>query len=76
MVGCGDDTILSELKILYYEGSDSVKGHICKCGEEHKWPAYVYSHWEVPLVHKCPKCGLKADILKGEIAEVSDEDRE
>lgn len=42
--------------------SDTPKGHICKCGEHHRWPAYVYAHARDDLTHTCKKCGEKTRI--------------
>jgi RNase P subunit RPR2 len=41
------------------------EGYTCKCGEFHKYPAYVYAHWRDLLTHTCEKCGAKHDILMG-----------
>ena len=41
------------------------KGFTCaKCAREHKYPFYVYSHWEVSLEVKC-ECGAVSDIFRG-----------
>lgn len=40
-------------------------GFTCKCGEKHKYPAYVYAHWETRLVFTCPKCQRKYTVRQG-----------
>lgn len=42
-----------------------VSGHVCPCGERHKWPAYVYAHWRDLLTHSCNKCNQKTSLLSG-----------
>lgn len=45
---------------------DEPKGHTCECcGLFHKWPTYVYAHWDVELTHKCGKCGQIVGIENG-----------
>jgi transcription elongation factor Elf1 len=46
--------------------SDTDKGFTCKpCGTYHKYPSYVYAHWDMTLTHTCPKCGAKHEIVSG-----------
>jgi hypothetical protein len=41
------------------------KGYACEaCGTEHRFPAYVYAHWEVRITHSCD-CGAKHSVLCG-----------
>lgn len=43
------------------------EGFICeKCGAEHKFPAYVYSHWRELLTHTCD-CGAQHEICAGAV---------
>lgn len=40
-------------------------GYTCaRCKEQHKYPAYVYAHWDVSLTHEC-SCGAKHEIVRG-----------
>lgn len=45
------------------------KGFTCVCGKEHKFPPYVYAHWNVELVHTCELsdggCGAKHWMRSG-----------
>jgi hypothetical protein len=46
--------------------TELIEGYTCTCGEHHKYPAYVFSHYYEVLVHTCEKCGAKHEILEGE----------
>lgn len=41
------------------------KGFTCECGKFHEFGVWVFAHWYEDLVHTCPECGAKHDILKG-----------
>ena len=48
---------------------DIIKGYICEglhCGRYHKFPAYVYAHYDIELIHTC-ECGAKNVICCGEV---------
>lgn len=45
--------------------SDTPKGFTCECGKEHEFSLYVYSHWDIQLVHSCEACGREHTILRG-----------
>lgn len=51
-------------------------GYTCICGEVHKYPAYVFAHWDEELIHTCEKCGTKHDIYQGEASIHSDDDED
>ncbi len=39
--------------------------YVCtKCGKEHAFPAYVYAHWDMEVIHTCD-CGAKHVLLRG-----------
>jgi len=38
-------------------------GHVCQCGERHRWTLYVYAHQSETLVHTC-KCGIKTKLRR------------
>ncbi len=40
------------------------EGYTCKCGTYHKYPAYVYAHWDISLNHTCD-CRRVNVILSG-----------
>ncbi len=40
-------------------------GFTCTCGTAHKFPPYVYAHFDERLIHTCDNCGAKHSILKG-----------
>ena len=41
------------------------KGYTCrKCKTEHKYPSYVYAHWDEVLDHTC-ECGAVHSIYQG-----------
>lgn len=40
-------------------------GFTCKCGKEHIYPAYVYSHWRERLDHTCDVCNSVHAIIMG-----------
>lgn len=49
------------------------KGFTCtSCGREHEYPAYVYAHWNVGLVHTC-KCKARHCITRGIAAPLKNE---
>jgi len=55
---------------------DLPKGYTCtKCGAFHRFTAYVYSHWDMPLTHLCD-CGVHHDIMRGTAAPVYDSKKE
>lgn len=42
------------------------EGFKCKkCGKEHRYPAYVYAHWDISLTHDC-ECGAQHEIRRGQ----------
>jgi hypothetical protein len=41
------------------------KGFVCECGEQERFPSYVFAHWLDVLNHTCEKCGRKHDIVCG-----------
>lgn len=40
-------------------------GYTCECGIAHKYPGYVYAHWDVELTNNCVGCGRRHRIFKG-----------
>lgn len=44
------------------------KGYKCTCGKFNEYPAYVYAHWDIELVHTCD-CGKIWTICEGEASE-------
>jgi len=49
-------------RIVKMRGDDS--GYTCACERTHKYPAYVYAHWNDELTHTC-ECGRTATIQNG-----------
>lgn len=45
--------------------AELAKGFTCQCGEYHRYPVYVYSHWDELLDFTCPKCNAKYQIVRG-----------
>ena len=46
--------------------TDAPKGYDCQCCKKnHKYPAYVFAHWDVTLTHKCEECDATHEILRG-----------
>lgn len=45
-----------------------------KCGVWHKFPPYVYAHFDEHLIHTCA-CGAKHDIRSGVATEDKDVDK-
>lgn len=41
------------------------KGFTCVCGEYHKFPVYVFAHWQERLIYTCKKCGACYGVLGG-----------
>ena len=41
-------------------------GYTCKCKKYHKFPAYVYAHYDIELTHVC-ECGRKNIIKSGKV---------
>lgn len=37
--------------------TETPKGHVCKCGERHRWPFYLFAHIRDRITHTCDKCG-------------------
>ena len=44
---------------------ENPKGFTCECGMEHEYSLYVFAHWYEALVHTCPNCNRKHEILCG-----------
>ena len=46
------------------------KSFTCKCGREHKFPPYVFAHWDEALTFTCPNegCGRQARIKNGKVS--------
>jgi hypothetical protein len=43
----------------------TAEGYTCsRCKRQHKYPGYVYAHWDVSLTHTC-ECGLAHNIFRG-----------
>lgn len=53
-----------------------VKGFRCRCGEYHRFPPYVYAHWNIILTFTCPKCNRKCEILQGQVTYSKDTNEE
>jgi hypothetical protein len=45
-------------------------GYRCVCGAEHRYPAYVYAHWDTFLTHTCDACGAKTQVFEGGVCKV------
>lgn len=58
------------MELFYTENTDTPAGHICTCGKIHKWPLYVYAHWNDILSYKCPSCMREIEIVGGHIKEL------
>jgi hypothetical protein len=43
---------------------DLPKGYTCACGKEHRFPSYVYAHWDMLLTHTC-ECGRENEMVRG-----------
>ncbi len=43
-------------------------GFTCKCGEYHKYPAYVHAHWNLRLNFTCPECDRKFKVFQGKVS--------
>ena len=41
------------------------KGFTCDCGREHKFPLYVYAHWNILLTMTCESCSRTYEIQNG-----------
>lgn len=48
-------------------GKRETKGFVCDCGDVHRFPAYVYAHWQDDLTYKCPGCNRIYDICEGQV---------
>ena len=48
-------------------------GFTCECGENHEFPAYVFAHYDIPLIHMCHDCGRKHYILSGKATIINDD---
>ncbi len=49
------------------EAEELAKGYSCECGAWHRFPAYVYAHWDIGVNHKCDSCGRENSLLKGAV---------
>lgn len=51
--------------------SDGRVGHNCAtCKMAHRWPAYVFAHWDMPLQHTCD-CGEVSQLLSGTVTRIT-----
>jgi hypothetical protein len=57
-----------DIKLFYNEKGMAI-GHICKCGSSHRWPLYVFGHWNDIITFTCPECKTKVDIQSGIISD-------
>lgn len=57
------------MKTYLNKKGTEIAGHICTCGKEHKWPGYVYAHWDIELRHTCP-CGVQVLIQEGVVTPI------
>jgi hypothetical protein len=49
------------------------KGYTCKkCQKYHEFPAYVYAHMNIDLVHTCD-CGNKVKLRNGRVKQLTKE---
>lgn len=39
------------------------QGFTCECGEFHEFGVYAAAHYDIELLHTCPKCSKKHIIL-------------
>lgn len=46
------------------------KGFTCKCGEEHVFGVWVAAHWDMELLHTCPKCGRQSKVCQGTVTPI------
>lgn len=58
--------MFKQFKLLFGDIHKFPIGHRCKCGKEHKWPAYIYAHFTEEIIHTCD-CGIKATICDGRV---------
>ena len=40
------------------------EGMTCECGKYEKYPAYIYAHWDDPVIYTC-ECGIAYVIFRG-----------
>jgi hypothetical protein len=45
-------------------------GFTCHCEAEHKFPPYVYAHWDVQLTMTCFNCQRQYSIFQGKASEI------
>lgn len=45
-------------------------GFKCHCGIEHKYPPYVYGHWDIELQMTCSSCQRQYALLRGKASEI------
>jgi len=44
------------------------EGFTCECGGHHRFPAYVYAHWDTRLIHTCDVCDRQHAIIRGTVS--------
>jgi hypothetical protein len=46
--------------------SELIKGYDCQCCKKHhKYPLYVFAHYDEALIHKCDQCEATHEIFRG-----------
>ena len=58
------ETYFKDPQVYTLDGETLPSGHVCSCLQVHKWPPYVYAHWDVRIKHTCDKCSKVVTIYK------------
>jgi hypothetical protein len=56
------------MRVVYDEKNEPI-GNECDCGTIHKWPLYVFAHFDEELCFTCPECNRQCTILSGDVYE-------
>lgn len=55
-----DDVVKEQIK-----RKELPTGFKCTCGTAQLYHAYVYAHWQEPLLFTCPYCRSQWEVLRG-----------
>jgi hypothetical protein len=44
---------------------EAATGYVCSCGKFHRFTAWVYAHWDIPISSECDACGRTSHLMQG-----------
>lgn len=63
--------MVNDLSEKAVSDDDLSKGYCCAaCQTYHRFPAWVYAHWEISARHTCGHCGAIHELICGQATQV------